>query len=137
MISRARVESARTLYDFDDAVTAPVHGFGGADDYYARSSSIRYLSLIRVPTLLLSASDDPFLPAEVLGAVRKVAAENELIEVEFPARGGHVGFVSGSNPFRPFYYAEWRMTEFLAKALSVAAFRPSDRELRSDATATG
>ena len=133
LIARDRVERARTLYDFDDAVTAPVHGFSDAADYYARSSSIHYLSKIRVPTLLLNAADDPFLPAAVLDDARAVASANRLISVEFPATGGHVGFVSGWNPLRPFYYAEWRVTEFLAAA--IAAYRPPVDALRSGATA--
>jgi uncharacterized protein len=115
---RERIEAARTLYEFDDVVTAPVHGFADADDYYFRSSSIRFLSRIRVPTLLLSAVDDPFLPSEVLDQVREMAAPNPYLEMEFVARGGHVGFVSGQNPLRPFYYAEWRVAEFFASALA-------------------
>lgn len=119
LASRERIVSARTLYEFNDVVTAPVHGFADADDYYTRSSSIRFLSRIRVATLLLSAVDDPFLPSEVLEQVRGVAHGNPYIEVEFLAKGGHVGFVSGQNPFRPFYYAEWRVTEFLDRAVSM------------------
>ena len=134
-MSRERVERARTLYDFDDVVTAPVHGFSDAADYYTRSSSIRFLSRIRVPTLLLNAADDPFLPSEVLDEVRALASENDLITVEFPESGGHVGFVSGQNPLRPFYYAEWRVTEFLAGA--AAAYRPAGDALRSGAAAGG
>jgi predicted alpha/beta-fold hydrolase len=118
LVPREHVEAARTLYEFDDVVTAPVHGFTNATDYYSRSSSIRFLSRIRVPTLLLSAVDDPFLPSEVLDQVREVAAPNPHLEVEFVARGGHVGFVSGQNPLRPFYYGEWRVAEFLARALA-------------------
>ncbi|MDF2771894.1 MAG: hypothetical protein K0S86_1388 [Geminicoccaceae bacterium] len=117
LVSRAKVEAARSLYDFDDVVTAPVHGFAGADDYYTQSSSIHFLARIRVPTLLLSAFDDPFLPVDVLENVHRIAAANDLLEAEFPRLGGHVGFVSGANPWRPFYYAEWRVTEFLAAAL--------------------
>jgi predicted alpha/beta-fold hydrolase len=119
LVSRERVLSARTLYDFDDIVTAPVHGFADADDYYTRSSSIRFLSRIRVATLLLNAVDDPFLPSEVLEQVRGVARGNPYLEIEFLGKGGHVGFVSGQNPFRPFYYAEWRVAEFLERAISM------------------
>ena len=135
LMSRERVEQARTLYDFDDVVTAPVHGFADAADYYTRSSSIRFLSRVRVPTLLLNATDDPFLPSAVLDEVRALASANDLITVEFPESGGHVGFVSGQNPLRPFYYAEWRVTEFLAGA--VAAYRPADDALRSGAAVAG
>jgi predicted alpha/beta-fold hydrolase len=133
LMSRERVEAARTLYDFDDVVTAPVHGFANADDYYTRSSSIHFISKIQVPTLLLSAIDDPFLPSEVLDQVSAVARKNEHLTVEFPRKGGHVGFVSGQNPFQPFYYAEWRVSEFLAR--HAAAYRPRAGALRSEAIA--
>jgi len=132
LVSRASIEAARTLYEFDDVVTAPVHGFASADDYYSRSSSIRFLTRIRIPTLLLSAFDDPFLPAEVLESVVGIATTNPRLETDFPRIGGHVGFVSGANPWRPFYYAEWRVTEFLDRAL--AALRHEARGLRADAT---
>jgi uncharacterized protein len=127
LMSREAVEAARTLYEFDDVVTAPVHGFTSADDYYARSSSIHFLPGIRVPTLLLSAFDDPFLPADVLKAVHLIAAGNGWLETDFPLHGGHVGFVSGSNPWRPFYYAEWRVTDFLERALCHGGHAPRGR----------
>lgn len=114
------VLGARTLFEFDDLVTAPVHGFRDADDYYARSSSLHYLAQIRTPTLLLSARDDPFLPAAVLDEVCDIARANLSLHLEFVERGGHVGFISGTLPWRPFYYAEWRATEFLASALADA-----------------
>ena len=104
---------ARTLYDFDDVVTAPVHGFADAHDYYTRSSSLGFLATIRRPTLLLSARDDPFLPAAVLEEVEQIAATNQHVTAEFHARGGHVGFISGRIPFVPRYYAEERIFEFL------------------------
>jgi uncharacterized protein len=119
-IRQEDVLRARTLYDFDDLVTAPVHGFRDADDYYARSSSLPYLARIRTPTLLLSARDDPFLPSEVLEEVRDVASRNPSLHLEFVQRGGHVGFISGSIPWRPFYYAEWRVAEFLASLITTS-----------------
>jgi predicted alpha/beta-fold hydrolase len=118
LASRDRILAARTLYEFDDAVTAPVHGFADADDYYARSSSIRWLDKIRIPTLLLSAVDDPFLPPSVLTDVAAVAAANPCLTTEFPLRGGHVGFIGGPHPGAAFFYAEWRVAEFLAATLS-------------------
>ena len=114
------VRGARTLYEFDDLVTAPVHGFRDADDYYTRSSSLHFLSRVRKPTLLLSAHDDPFLPSEVLDEVRALANQNPSLHLEFVQRGGHVGFISGTVPWRPFYYAEWRVAEFLSAALENA-----------------
>ena len=115
----------RTLYEFDDLVTAPVHGFRDADDYYARSSSLPYLARIRVRTLLLSARDDPFLPAAVLDEVREIARENPSLQAEFVEHGGHVGFISGSLPWQPLYYAEWRVAEFLASAMTHPLAAPS------------
>ncbi len=88
----AAARRARTLREFDDVVTAPVHGFEGVDDYYTRASSKPWLKAIRVPTLLLNAKDDPFLPAQHLPRDDEVS---EAVTVEFPDRGGHVGFVSG------------------------------------------
>lgn len=108
---------ARTLYEFDEVVTGPIHGFRDAHDYYTRSSSLRFLSGVRRPTLLLSAIDDPFLPSEVLEEVSEIAAKNRFLTTEFPKRGGHVGFVGGS-PWRPEYYAERRVGEFLEAALA-------------------
>ena len=113
LFNAGALDKARTMFDFDDAVTAPVHGFESARDYYTRSSSIRYLHAIRRPTLLLSAYDDPFLPAEVLDAVAELALNNPDILVEFHRHGGHVGFVGGRNPLRPQYYAEQRVIDFL------------------------
>lgn len=103
-----RVLAARTFFEFDDAFTAPVHGFDGASDYYARSSSIHFLSRIARPVLLFSAVNDPFLPASVLDRVREIAGVNSMLRVEFAKHGGHVGFVGG-QPWRPSYYMERRV----------------------------
>jgi hypothetical protein len=111
------VRRTRTLYEFDDLVTAPVHGFRDANDYYSQSSSLRWLARIRTPTLLLSARDDPFLPPEVLDEVRVIARTNPSLHLEFVQRGGHVGFISGLVPWRPVYYAERRVGHFLANRL--------------------
>ncbi len=107
-VDPARIRRARTFWEFDDAFTAPVHGFAGADDYYARSSSLRFLPMVRVPTLLLSAVDDPFLPPVVLDNVRGMAADNAYLHVEFTTAGGHVGWVAGP-PWAPTYYMESRL----------------------------
>ncbi len=118
------LERAETLWDFDDVVTAPVHGFASAEDYYQQSSSIRFLEGIRVPTLLLSAEDDPFLPIEVLDEVRDIARHVPALELEFVKRGGHVGFVSGWRPWKPVNYGEWRMVNYMGTASAVGR-RPS------------
>ncbi|HEX5831477.1 MAG TPA: alpha/beta fold hydrolase, partial [Gemmatimonadaceae bacterium] len=120
LCAREPVLAARTLWEFDDTLTAPVHGFAGAADYYARSSSLAFLDAVRVPTLLLSAEDDPFLPPAVLDEVRRIAGGNRWLHPEFVRRGGHVGFVGGRVPWRPDWYAERRIVEFLASRLPPA-----------------
>jgi predicted alpha/beta-fold hydrolase len=112
LFDRDAMRRARTLYEFDDAVTAPVHGFHGARDYYSRSSSLQFIEHIRLPTLLLNAADDPFLPAVVLSEVEGIAQSNAYLTLDFPRHGGHAGFVHG-QPWRPEYYAEQRVAEFL------------------------
>lgn len=111
------VARARTLWDFDDAFTAPVHGFRDAADYYRRASSLPFLHRIAHPLLLLSAVDDPFLPPDVLDRVRETTRSSTLITREFPSRGGHVGFTAGRWPWAPQYYGEHRAIAFLAPLL--------------------
>jgi len=107
---------ARTMYDFDNVITAPLHGFADAGDYYRRSSSLGWLHGIRRPTLLLSATDDPFLPSDVFDQVRQVAAHNAWLTLHFPSRGGHAGFIAGDSR-RLEYFAEKRACDFLASHL--------------------
>jgi uncharacterized protein len=92
-----RMAGARTLYEFDDVVTAPLHGFLGAEDYWRRASAKPLLRGIRVPTLLLNARNDPFLPAHALPGTGEVSA---TVRLELPREGGHVGFVTGHPPGR-------------------------------------
>lgn len=106
-----RIGRARTFVEFDDAATAPLHGFQGSDDYYSRSSSIGFVGKIAVPTLCLSSYDDPFLPASVLPAVR--AAISSSVHLQLTDGGGHVGFVSGRLPWRTSYWAEELVVRWL------------------------
>ncbi|KAF0164674.1 MAG: alpha/beta hydrolase fold protein [Rhodocyclaceae bacterium] len=92
-----RARAARTLRDFDDAVTAPLHGFLGADDYYARSSAGPLLGAVRTPTLLLHAANDPFLPQQALPRPDRLP---DAVRLEVLHHGGHVGFVHGTLPGR-------------------------------------
>lgn len=113
------IDRANTIWAFDDAITAPIHGFRDAVDYYARSSSLGFLASVRVPTLLLSAVDDPFLPADVLRRAATIAALNPALTTQLTPRGGHVGFVSGP-PWSPRYYLEERVVAFLDERLRAA-----------------
>jgi len=92
-----KVRRARTLRDFDNVVTAPLHGFRDTDDYWTRASAKPWLAKVAVPTLILNARDDPFLPESALPTQRDVSA---AVKLEFPDRGGHVGFVTGPFPGR-------------------------------------
>lgn len=103
-----------TIRAFDERVTAPLHGFRDADHYYAASSSAPVLPHIRVPTLLIHALDDPFLPRDRVPA--RAAASNPWLLPAFLDRGGHVGFVQGPA-WRPRFWAERAAAGFLASAL--------------------
>jgi predicted alpha/beta-fold hydrolase len=105
---------ARTLRAFDDAATAPLHGFRDAAHYYDASSSTHYLPGIRVPTLIIHSLDDPFLPRE---AVPRPALEsNEAIVALLSVRGGHVGFLEGT-PWSPRLWGDEEGARFLEAAL--------------------
>ena len=95
LFDAARMQSASNLYQFDDAVTAPIHGFTGADDYWQRASAKPWLKSIAVPALVVNPKNDPFLPASHLPTA---ADTSTSVRLEQPATGGHVGFVSGSFP---------------------------------------
>jgi predicted alpha/beta-fold hydrolase len=104
------MRAAQTLYDFDNAVTAPLHGFRDTDDYWQRASSWPHLAAIQVPTLVLNARNDPFLPA---GALAHARGASKQVTLEFPAHGGHVGFLSGPFPGRHGWLST-RLLEFLS-----------------------
>ena len=109
-----RARRARSFREFDDAITAPLHGFDGAQDYYARSSSAQFIERLRIPTLLLHSEDDPFLPASVIP--RGAIASNPLITASIQKEGGHVGFIYGT-PAKPRFWAEETGAAFLASVL--------------------
>ena len=106
------VRAARTLREFDDLVTAPLHGFRDTDDYWTRASSKPWLKHIRVPTLLINAGNDPFVPARTLPGPRDVS---DAVRLEQPAQGGHLGFVGGPFPGN-FDWLPARVLQFLAGA---------------------
>ncbi len=105
-----QADNSRNFWEFDDWVTAPLHGFKDVHDYYARSSSKQYLRDIGIPTLMLHAEDDPFMTPEVLPSPDELSRSTAL---EVSAHGGHVGFVHGSVPWRPRYWLEERIPAFL------------------------
>jgi predicted alpha/beta-fold hydrolase len=97
LFDRDAMLAARTMHAFDNAVTAPVHGFRDTEDYWTRATTRPFLRHIDVPTLLLNARNDPFLPGRVLPSEAEVSA---AVTLDQPAHGGHVGFMTGPFPGR-------------------------------------
>ena len=112
-IDAARVRRATTLRLFDDAVTAPLHGFVDAVDYWTRCSSGPLLASVDRPLHVLQAKDDPLVPPDAI----PIGQKNPHLTMEIYAAGGHVGFVSGP-PWRPRHFAELRVAEVLAERLA-------------------
>ena len=95
LFDAAAVARCATLYQFDNLVTAPLHGFSNTDEYWTLSSSKPWLQHIQVPTLVINARNDPFMPSSALPAPNDVSS---AVALEFPEQGGHVGFLSSPFP---------------------------------------
>jgi predicted alpha/beta-fold hydrolase len=126
-IDLRHLSGIRGIRDFDERVTAPVHGFAGAEDYYARASCGAVLARVRTPALVLSAEDDPIAPPQAPQA----ALDNACLELVLTARGGHVGFVTGSV-VNPGYWAEERVLRYFRGHVDAVA-RGSMRTARARA----
>lgn len=107
------MRAARDLYAFDNAVTAPLHGYRDADDYWDRASAKHVLNDITVPTLVLNARNDPFLPG-----VHLPNQASRQVLLDYPDHGGHVGFVAGGLGWLP-----QRLIHFLEGATNDASMR--------------
>ncbi|MCP4292228.1 MAG: alpha/beta fold hydrolase [bacterium] len=110
-IEAGSLRSIKTLTDFDNIFTGPLHGFDGAQDYYRQCSSRQFLSNIRIPTLLVSAQNDPFLGEQCYP--HQEAANSNYFKFENPKHGGHVGFYSPGS----IYWSEARALEFIQEQL--------------------
>ena len=104
------VDQLKNFREFDDKVTAPLNGFNGVDHYYSESSCRQYLQNIRVSTRIIHALDDPFMFPESVPESNELSDNVDLLVV---ANGGHVGFVSGRYPWKPVYWYEQKIIEFL------------------------
>ena len=104
------LDGMRTFWEFDGRITAPLHGYADAQDYYKRASSRYFLGRIETPTLIVQAADDPFVFSHSVPDASELSASTEM---ELHDHGGHVGFVAGS-PRRPVYYLEQRIPQWLA-----------------------
>lgn len=102
------------FYSFDHNVTAPLHGFASADDYYSKSSSKQFLKNITTPTLILHSKDDPFMSQKAIPTEEELSSS---ITLELAKHGGHVGFVYGNMPFKEKYWYEKRLVAFFKNKL--------------------
>jgi uncharacterized protein len=109
---------AKTLRDFDNAITAPLHGFQDAADYYAQSNSVNFVEGIRRPTLIIRAKDDPFFNADI--PYEKIEA-NPYLYAAFPEHGGHVGFIEGTTPSNYQNWAQRQVLRFFETVLGAGA----------------
>ena len=110
---RERLRVSRNLYEFDNAYTAPVHGFRDTDDYWQRASGKPWLRTVRVPHLVLNALNDPFVPAASLPRQSEVAS---CVRVEQPRDGGHIGFARGA-PLGRLDYLPQRLHDFFVRGV--------------------
>jgi predicted alpha/beta-fold hydrolase len=106
--------ATRTFAEFDDLVTAPLHGFEGKDDYYGSCSSMAFLSSIGRPTLIINSIDDPFMSPEM---IPDESLLSDCVTLEISEAGGHVGFIEGGTPFRPKFYLPTRIMGFLQERI--------------------
>jgi len=111
LVDLDQVHDGVTIRAFDELVTAPLHGFAGAEDYYRRCSAKKFISRIRTPTLLLHSLNDPFLPPSAIP--RTSIADNPYLTLVVTGSGGHVGFVEGAAPWVPSFWAEREAAAFL------------------------
>lgn len=110
-LDTSRLARIKTLTEFDDAYTAPLHGFRDAKDYYSQCSSIRFVNDIKTPTLIINTSNDPFLSQECFPAA--LLEGHPYVKLEILSRGGHVGFTQFNK--NGLYWSEQRALEFLSQ----------------------
>ena len=116
LVDVARIDEVRTIRQFDDWFTAPLHGYRDADDYYRRNSSAQFLPDIAAPTLLIRADDDPFF--DNADIPYRAIDRNPNLQAAFVTHGGHVGFMAGSL-HAPLWWAETQAARFLAQRLLI------------------
>ena len=109
-LEHIKLDKIKTFYEFDDDITAPLHGFKNADDYYQKCSSNNFLPFIQQPTLIIHAKDDPFMWKATSPSASSLSASTVL---ELTEHGGHAGFISGRIPFYPVYWLEQRILNWL------------------------
>ena len=116
-ISQHDIQGIHTFRDFDDKVTAPLHGYQDADDYYEKCSAFYFLKGIHCPTLILHALDDPFMNENVVPGEQDLSS---AVTLELSEHGGHVGFMQGT-PVKPVIWMHERVKRFFADYLPLQA----------------
>ncbi len=114
-VNLADLDELNTFYKFDDKITSPLNGFKNADDYYEKSSCRQYLATVSVPTLLIHATNDPFMTPSIIPDKNELSPTTQL---ELSDKGGHVGFISGKVPWQPEYWLEKRIIEFISSKIT-------------------
>ncbi len=109
-IKEKQLVAIKTLHDFDELITAPLNGFTSAQNYYQQASGNQVITSIKQPCLFIHAADDPFLNHQLALPQQQLP---EHLTFEVSKHGGHVGFIHGNNPFKPQYWLEQRVPDFL------------------------
>ena len=109
--SRDEIKNIKTIEEFDEFYTAPINGFGTAENYYKRCSAKQFLKDIKIPTLIIHALDDPFMTPKILPKEEELSKH---ITMSISEHGGHVGFVNGTL-LKPKYWLEEHIVEYLLK----------------------
>lgn len=107
----------QSFWQYDDQVVAKLYGFNGVQDYYQQASSRQYLKFITVPTLIIQAIDDPFMTPEVLPNANELS---HVVDLEITSGGGHVGFIAGNKPWRPVFWLDRRIVDYLGQQLNAS-----------------
>jgi len=110
-----KIHQYNNFLDFDNYVTAPLNGFNNARHYYKNASCRPYFKHIRIPTLIIHASDDPFMPSDVIPGPHELS---DAVVLELSDHGGHVGFITGDSPLKPVYWLEQRIPDYLQSHLA-------------------
>jgi predicted alpha/beta-fold hydrolase len=115
LLTQRELEGISNINEFDQLVTAPLNGFSSAEDYYQKSSGKQFLSTVTTPTLIIHAEDDPFMNQSVIPNNDEMS---DSVQFELSKKGGHVGFLTGKNPFKPEFWLETRSVKFINQLLT-------------------
>lgn len=113
-ISTSKINSIKTMWEFDEYFTAPINNFVSAQDYYKKSSGLFSINNIKTPCLFIHAKDDPFL---CHNSISNISSVPKFVNFEVSNKGGHVGFIAGHNPLKPKFWLEQRIPDYLAEHL--------------------